>query len=466
MQSLEQYGDGVTNLQSLRAAGRKPALSRRSFLLGSAAVAATPALGEVPRSGIVDVVIVGAGAAGIAAARRLATAGKQFVLVEATGRVGGRCLTDTRLFGVPYDIGAHWIHAPGTNPLVNLAANAGLEVYRARPQEWLRIGNRYASAAELDRFLSELTRANRAINKAGHNGGDVSCAQALPKDLGDLRSTIEFVLGPFSCAKDLDEVSAADFVKSSERERDAFCRQGFGTILMKLAEGAPLLLSTPVTRINYADTSAAVVETTAGTFKAQAVIVTASVAVLAAEKLKFTPALPLRHREALAKLELGSYDHIALELAGNPLNVGSDELIYEKAYDGRTAALLGNVAGTPLCLIEVGGRFGRSLADQGDAAMIDFAIGWLANLYGARIRAAVKRSHATRWNRAPWSLGAFSSASPGNQPARRVLAESLNNRVWFAGEAVDEAWWGTVGGAWESGERAADAVIKRLGYPD
>jgi monoamine oxidase len=94
--------------------------------------------------------------------------------------------------------------------------------------------------------------------------------------------------------------------------------------------------------------------------------------------------------------------------------------------------------------------------------MIDFAVSWLVDLFGTGIKSAIKRSHATQWNDDPWVRGAFSSAAPGYQPARRVLMESLNDRVWLAGEAVDESWWGTVGGAWESGERAAGEVIKRL----
>ena len=289
----------------------------------------------------------------------------------------------------------------------------------------------------------------------------MSCAEALPKDLGDLRPTIEFVLGPFSCAKDLSEVSVFDFTRSDEREHDAFCRQGFGALLVKLAEGMPVQLSAPVTRIDYSGPTARV-ETAKGTLSAQAVIVTVSVGVLASGSLKFDPGLPMRHREALGKLSLGSYDHIALELAGNPLGVRNDDLVYEKATSQRTAALLANVSGTSLCLINVGGSFGRKLAAEGEEAMIDFGIGWLADLYGSSIKAAVKRRHATQWDKHPWVLGAFSSAAPGNQPARRVLMESLNNLIWFAGEAVDEPWWGTVGGAWESGERAADNVIKRL----
>jgi monoamine oxidase len=127
--------------------------------------------------------------------------------------------------------------------------------------------------------------------------------------------------------------------------------------------------------------------------------------------------------------------------------------------------MLANVSGTNLCMIEVGGRFGRELAAQGEAAMVAFATDWLVDLYGTDVKKAVKRSAATRWNDEPWALGAFSSAAPGNQPSRRILMESLNNRVWFAGEAAHETLWGTVGGAWESGERAAEGALRRVAGP-
>ena len=95
--------------------------------------------------------------------------------------------------------------------------------------------------------------------------------------------------------------------------------------------------------------------------------------------------------------------------------------------------------------------------------MVNFAADWLAGLYGADVKKAIKRSHATRWNHEPLALGAFSAAAPGGQGARRILTEPVQNALWFAGEAVHETLWGTVGGAWELGERAADAVIHRLG---
>ncbi len=95
--------------------------------------------------------------------------------------------------------------------------------------------------------------------------------------------------------------------------------------------------------------------------------------------------------------------------------------------------------------------------------MIDFALAWLTGLYGTDMKSIVKRSAATRWNEAPWVMGAISAADPGAQPMRKVLTEPLNNRVFLAGEATHETLWGTVGGAWESGERAAEAALRAIG---
>ena len=94
--------------------------------------------------------------------------------------------------------------------------------------------------------------------------------------------------------------------------------------------------------------------------------------------------------------------------------------------------------------------------------MAGFALSWLTGLYGSDMKNAVKRTHATRWNYQPWALGAVAAAAPGFQGGRRLLMEPFN-RVYLAGEAVHETLWGTVGGAWESGERAAEAALRALG---
>jgi len=199
-------------------------VSRRSFLAASAAASAAPALAQqrnTPRPDGADVIIVGAGAAGIAAARRLVAAGRRVTIVEAAGEVGGRCVTDTRIFGVPYDRGAHWIHMPDINPVAKLATQTGLDIYPAPPGQRVRVGRRFARESEMEDFLATQVRATTAIADAARKG-DVACSQALPKDLGEWRSTIEFFLGPFGCGKDLSEVSALDFARSSERDIDAF----------------------------------------------------------------------------------------------------------------------------------------------------------------------------------------------------------------------------------------------------
>src|SRR6516225_8971597 len=99
-------------------------MNRRSFLAGSAIVAAAPALAAPAVHADFDVLIVGAGAAGIAAARRLARAGRRFVVLEASDRWGGRCFTDTRTFRIPYERGARLIYTPDANPIAKLAAES------------------------------------------------------------------------------------------------------------------------------------------------------------------------------------------------------------------------------------------------------------------------------------------------------------------------------------------------------
>jgi monoamine oxidase len=274
---------------------------------------------------------------------------------------------------------------------------------------------------------------------------------------------VEFVLGPFGCGKDLGEISSADFAKSAERNVDSFCRQGLGALIASFGQGLPVQLSNPVRFIDYNARAGIEVRTARGSLTAKAVIVTASTGVLLDNKIKFDPELPRRHQDALERLSLGSYDHIALELPGNPLALQRDEVVFEKSNSTRTGAILANISGTTLCTIDVGGKFGRELAAQGEPAMVAFALEWLAGLYGADIKKAVKRTHATQWNKEPWALGAFSAAAPGGQVARTVLAEPLRERVWFAGEAVHDTLWGTVGGAWASGDRAAQQALRKIG---
>lgn len=333
-------------------------LSRRSFLAGSAVFAARPAFAQRGRTqpSEVDCIIVGAGAAGIAAARRFAAAKRSFLLVEASSRVGGRCYAENTSFGVPFDRGARFIHNPDSNPLARLAGRTGLDIYPAAAAQRIRIGRRNARDSELEDFLAATVRANRAIADAARTR-DIDCASALPKDLGEWKSTVEFALGPYNSAKDLNEISVQDLSRAGDRESGAFCRQGYGALLAKLAEGIPIQFDTAVKAVDVVNRGTKVeASTTRGTISGHNMIITASTNLLAAGRIRFAGDLPKRHADALDKLKLGSFDHIALELPGNPLGLQRDDLVFEKSSGPRTGALLANLAGTSISIVEVGGR--------------------------------------------------------------------------------------------------------------
>src|ERR1700694_3365868 len=154
---------------------------------------------------------------------------------------------------------------------------------------------------------------------------DVSCASVLPKDLGDWAGAVEFVLGANATGKDLKDISAIDKARAQERNAAIACRQGLGTLIAKLGEQVPLALSTPASRIAWSGRDVTV-ETPSGKIAARAAVITVSSNVLTAGNIKFTPELPKRALDAAAKLSLGSYDHIALQLPGNSLGLSRDDV--------------------------------------------------------------------------------------------------------------------------------------------
>jgi monoamine oxidase len=252
-----------------------------------------------------------------------------------------------------------------------------------------------------------------------------------------------------------------DKARAQDRNAALACRQGLGMLVSKLGEQLPIVLSTPATRISWNNRDVSV-ETPAGRIAARAAILTVSTNVLTSGAIRFSPDLPKRQLDAAARLSLGSYDRIALQFSGNPLGLSRDEVIVEQSNSARTGLLLANIGGSSLCTVDVGGGFGRDLSAQGEAAMIAFAKEWLTNLFGGDVTAAVEKSSATRWNSASTILGAMSAAAPGAQGGRKILAEPLGP-LFLAGEATHETLWGTVDGAWDSGERAADGALRRIG---
>src|SRR5262249_27365280 len=447
-------------------------LTRRRAIGGLVSALSCPALAGPRGEPDFDVLIIGAGAAGIAAGRRLLATNKKFAILEASDRMGGRCFTDTATFKLPHDRGACAIHLPAQSSLAKLAAQNGTELYPDPERQQFRVRSRNGleknleenrSKLELEEFYADRVRCYSAIAQAAAGKDDISCAKALPADLGDWRRTMEFVLGPYRFGAELSELSAKEYALSIDRSPARLCRQGVGALIGKLALGMPIKFFSPVTLIDWGERSMALA-TGEGVVTARAVIVTASTAVLASGKIKFRPNLPGAYPGAFEKLKLGCYDHVGLAFNGNPLGLDANEVVFERVHSTKTAALLANVHGTPLSLLTLAGHSGAEFADKGENAITDFALDWISGVFGSRAKKAVLRAHATSWNNDPWTLGAFSSAPPGAQEARKVLSEPLNDVIWFAGEAVHPTFWGTVGGAWQNGERVADTVIARLDH--
>ena len=251
----------------------KQDLSRRRFIAGGAALAALPLLSHRSAAAEVDVVVVGAGAAGLAATRDLLGRGISVLTLEASSRVGGRAHTDLALFGVPYDIGAHWLHRAGTNPFVQHAKDNGFTAYPAPDTEALYVGDRKATEGEHSAYTAAYENAIRAISAAGRRGRDVSPASVVP-DAGGWHDLVHFAIGPYEMAKDFDAFSCVDWWNSDDG-RDFYCKEGYGALVAHSARDLDVSLSTRVTSIDWSGSGVAV-ETDRGRIRAKACIVTVS----------------------------------------------------------------------------------------------------------------------------------------------------------------------------------------------
>lgn len=440
----------------LRRALGRPLDRRRLLRAGAAlAVAGVPyaALGQASQP---DVIVIGAGAAGIAAARKLAEAGVSYTLIEAASRVGGRAFTDTRLFDVPFDLGAGRIDFPGLTPLSALARAGGFDMARVPEAGRLYLGGKEAADSDYEDFVGAVRRAERAIVAAGDAGRDLPAARVVP-DLGAWSASARFVAGPFLRAKALDQVSTVDVAHAEDRGAAEVCRQGLGALVASLAAPLAVQLDTAARSVELGGRRAVVI-TGRGNLSARFVIVAAPPSLITAGKLRI-PQLPARQRAAVERITLGTFNHIAFEWPGAPAGFLPDETVFFRTAGPQGYALRARLGGTALYSLEVGGPFAESLEEAAPEAVRAALAEAIGREFGADAARRIGRVHATRWGKEPFALGAMSCAVPGAGNMRRAFLEVVAGRLLFAGEHAHETLWGTVGGAWQSGERAAARVV-------
>jgi monoamine oxidase len=404
----------------------------------------------------VDVAVIGAGAAGIAAARRLAADGRVSVLVlEARQRAGGRAWT-VEIDGVPIDLGCEWLHSADRNALVPLAEELGFQINERRP-DWrtrLRFSGE-SEAAEAD-WLAEHEAFYWAIRRLAQEPEDKPCSAALPP--GGRWNALFEAISTWANAAELELVSAKDHDRYEDSGINWRLYRGYGRLFEALAEGLPIAFGTRATRIDHHGKMLAI-ETNRGTLRAARVIVAVPSAIIAEERLVFDPP-PSDKLAAAAGLPLGLADKLFFHFEGGEdiserYLVGSTRRRETMSYQVRPM-------GRPRINCFFGGRFAAGLERDGFDAMAAFATDELVGLLGGDVRHRLRPLKASFWRQDEFARGSYSYALPGHADDRAKLAQPVGNRLFFAGEACSLNFFSTAHGAFETGLAAASAALATL----
>ena len=403
----------------------------------------------------VDVAVIGAGSAGIAAARRLVAADRVSVLVlEARDRPGGRAWT-VEADGMPMDFGCEWLHSADRNVLAPLAREFRFAINTQRPDWTTRL--RYSGEseeAEAD-WLAEHEAFYWAIHRLAQEPEDRPCSAVLPP--GGRWNALFEAISTWANAAELEVVSAKDHDRYQDSGINWRLHRGYGRLFATLAEGLPIAYATPATRVDHLGTVLAI-ETSRGRVTAGRVIIAVPSAIIAEERLVFDPPLPDK-LAAAAGLPLGLADKLFFHFDGDDMPerylVGSTRRRETMSYQVRPF-------GRPRINCFFGGRFAASLERDGFDAMVAFATEELAGLLGSDVRRRLKPLAASFWRQDEFARGSYSYALPGHADDRAQLAAPVDDRLFFAGEACSLNFFSTAHGAYETGLAAADAALRSL----
>jgi len=430
----------------------------------------TPAPAPASTERNADVLVIGAGIAGLRAAEVLVANGRRVIVLEARDRLGGRIHTD-RSWGVPVELGASWIHGVQNNPIAALAAAKGITT---QPTDYESVtfgadGKRLPGPAlnELESQVIELVEAGRegspdtdeplraALDRA------IAAADLDPAELLNVEMAITESI-EHEYATDAVNLSAMNFDDGAdEAGGDALLPEGYDKVVAAVANGLDVRLGHVVTSI---DTSGdrAIVVTSEGNFQAGAVVVTVPLGVLKADSIQFSPALPEPKSTAIARLGMGALSKTCLRFESQfwPADAELIDIVPAASPRGQWVESLSltSLVDVPALMMFNAGKFARAVETMTDPEVIASASSALTPAFAALpTPTGLLRS---AWSVDPFSLGSYSFIGVGASLADRDALAVPQGRRFFAGEACSHDHAGTVHGAYTSGEAAAKAVLR------
>jgi len=412
-----------------------------------------------------DVIVIGAGSAGLAATNYLQQNGKTVICIEADNHIGGRVYTDNSIFGVPYDTGAHWIEAGKKNPyrIYGEKNKNELNVYPEGQEKYAFYDGGKRLKWPADKEMWKVYDAAEAAIKKTRK--DIAPMEVMPNKSSEYFDTAHLIIGPWVMAKDFSNYSCKDYNDAEWGSGlEWHCEQGYGALVAHRWKNIPVKLNTVAKKIKWGGEGIQV-ETNNGTISAKACVVTVSTGVLDAKKIKFTPDLPPEKYESFSGISMGIYNHITLQFKKNFFDIKEkDSYLYYKIKSQNAPSPKGfvgflNMSGSNLSYFDTGGEFARELEKEGEQASIDFVLTELRTIFGSKVDKNLIKGHTTKWASNPLTLGSYATAEPGKAHLREVLRQSVGDRIFFAGEATAKDW-ASVEGAYSSGETAAKEILK------
>lgn len=405
-----------------------------------------------------DLVIVGAGAAGLAAARSARERGIETILLEASARIGGRAWTETETFGIPWDRGCHWLHSAEVNPMRDLADQYGFD-YRRDPSDWRLIDQgAVLDASANDEIEREIEAIYAAAGRSAHNGDDRPVSRFI--GAGSLASKIFTLSIQAEWGFDPDGISAVDISGYRDTGKDWPVKDGYGALVAHHHRNTAVELATPVTRIEWGGPSIRVT-TPAGTIESKRVLVTVSTGILGAGKIELDPVLPDWKLAAIEAVPLGCDNKAAVLVRGGVPGVEGPFSAAVPFGEGYISAQV-HPFGTELVSTFIGGSIARELEGVDDREAIGAVVDALAAAFGSALKTRIGASTITAWGRDPLVLGAYGAARPGLAHLRKDLGVPIEDRLYFAGEATSPEFYSTCHGAHMSGIAAIDAISSSL----